>query len=153
MPFKNPEDTAAYKKAWYEKNKEKVINRAKARYQDNKEEKRAYDKAYREANKNKVNKIKAEWKKRNLAKCAAEEAKRKAAKLNRTPGWLTKADLDKIVSIYIEAGRKTKKTGEEWHVDHIIPLQGENISGLHVPDNLQLLRATENISKHNRYEI
>ena len=140
-------------KAYYEKNKEKLINRAKARYQDNKEEKKAYDKAYRKANKNKVNKIKAEWKKRNLAKCAAEEAKRKAAKLNRTPSWLTEADLDKIVSIYIEAGRKTKKTGEEWHVDHIIPLQGKNISGLHVPDNLQVIKATENISKHNRYTI
>ena len=153
MAYKNPEDAVAYKKAWYEKNKEKLINRAKARYQDNKEEKKAYDKAYRKANKNKVNKIKAEWKKRNLAKCAAEEAKRKAAKLNRTPSWLTEADLDKIVSIYIEAGRKTKRTGEEWHVDHIIPLQGKNISGLHVPDNLQVIKATENISKHNRYTI
>jgi len=160
MPFKNPEEANAWQRAWYEANKEKKnayykaniekikayreatkvkrLAYAKAHYKANIEKKKAYDKAYAKANKDKEN---------------AKAAKRRAAKLNRTPGWLTKADLDRIVSIYIEAGRKTKMTGEQWHVDHIIPLQGENISGLHVPDNLQIIRATENISKNNRYEI
>ena len=149
MPYKNPEDAKAwreankerlkaYDKVWREANKEEEKIRQKARYEANPEKEKARVKAWYEANKDKLN---------------AKDAKKRAAKLNRTPGWLTKEDLDKIESIYIEAGRKTKKTGEEWHVDHIIPLQGKNISGLHVPDNLQILRATENKSKYNRYEI
>ena len=160
MAYKNPEDTVAYNKAYYEANKEKKAAYYKANeekikaYRDaNKEKMKALAKAWEEANKEKRKAQNKEWTKKNKDKVCAKLAKRRAAKINRTPGWLTKEDLDKIVSIYIEAGRKTKKTGEEWHVDHIIPLQGENISGLHVPDNLQVIRAKDNLSKNNRYEV
>lgn len=66
----------------------------------------------------------------------------KAAKAQRTPSW---ADLDKIKEIYMNC-----PPGH--HVDHIIPLRGKNISGLHVAENLQYLPANENISKNNRFE-
>jgi hypothetical protein len=73
----------------------------------------------------------------------AIEAKRRAAKLERVPAW---ADLEKIKEFY-------KNRPEGYHVDHIIPLQGEKVSGLHVLSNLQYLPAKENISKSNKYII
>lgn len=75
--------------------------------------------------------------------------KRRAAKLNRTPPW---ADLDAMRAIYAEAQRRTRETGIPHHVDHEIPLQGKLVSGLHVPNNLQILTGSENSKKRNRYE-
>ena len=46
----------------------------------------------------------------------------------------------------------TKSTGYEWQVDHIIPLQGKNVSGLHVPENLQVIERSMNSKKRNKYE-
>lgn len=75
--------------------------------------------------------------------------KRRAAKLNRTPPW---SDLDAMRAIYEQARRLTVETGIQHHVDHVIPLQGKRVSGLHVPGNLQILTGSENSKKRNRYE-
>lgn len=69
-------------------------------------------------------------------------AKRKAAKINRTPQW---SDLGLIKQIYDQCPSGLT-------VDHIIPLQGETVSGLHVPDNLQYLTMRENSGKGNRFK-
>ena len=84
----------------------------------------------------------------NAAKARYRAAKRKAA-----PKWLTKVDLDYIKHLYIQAKELEKIDGVERNVDHIIPLQGETVSGLHVPWNLQILTKSENCSKrHKNYE-
>lgn len=75
--------------------------------------------------------------------------KRRAAKLNRTPPW---ADLDAMRAIYDKSQRLTAETGIPHHVDHILPLQGKLVSGLHVAANLQVIPASENIRKRNKYE-
>ena len=90
---------------------------------------------------------------RNKPLFAALTAKRRAAKLLRTPTWLSEADTRAIADFYRLAAQRTVKTGVPWHVDHIVPLQGQLVSGLHVPWNLQLLPATDNIAKHNRYAV
>lgn len=67
----------------------------------------------------------------------------RCSKLQRTPSW---ANLTVIKEFY-------KNCPEGYHVDHIIPLQGEYVSGLHIETNLQYLPARENCSKRNKFEI
>jgi hypothetical protein len=80
---------------------------------------------------------------------AHHAGKRRAAKLQRTPAW---ANADAIRAVYDQARAMTDSTGVEHHVDHVIPLRGKRVSGLHVANNLQVIPASENVRKHNRYE-
>ena len=102
-----------------------------------------YLKKYRSTEKGKINNRKgySSWRIKNLSKKAFKEATRRADKLKRTPKW---ANLEDIKNFYIACPKG-------YHVDHIIPLKGENISGLHVLENLQYLPAMENIKKGNKY--
>lgn len=76
-------------------------------------------------------------------------AKRRAAKLSATPPWLSPVDLVEIEGIYNHAQVLTEITGSPHDVDHIVPLQGKNVCGLHVPWNLQAIPASINRSKSN----
>jgi len=136
--LKNRDKLIAYKKTWVELNLEKVIENNKTRYQAKKDEIKAYI---------------AEYKKLNPAKANANKAKRKAAKKQRTPKWLTDIDFERIENQYKLATILTKLHNEPWHVDHIIPLQGKLVSGLHVPSNLQVLKGSENCSKQNNFVL
>jgi hypothetical protein len=89
------------------------------------------------------------WAKENPERCAATEANKRAAKLQRTPEWV---DYAKIAEQYELAASLTKETGIKHEVDHVVPLQGANVSGLHVHYNLQILTKSENSSKGNNYE-
>ena len=80
-------------------------------------------------------------------------AKRRAIKLKRTPSWLTEDDLWMMQEAYSLAKEREQYTGIKWHVDHVIPLQGKLVSGLHVPNNLQVITAYDNLSKSNKYII
>ena len=75
--------------------------------------------------------------------------KRKAAKLQRTPVW---ADIAAIAKIFERCAAMCQQDGIDYHVDHIIPLQGDTVSGLHVENNLQILTGEENMKKGNRYD-
>jgi 5-methylcytosine-specific restriction endonuclease McrA len=147
----NPEKESARKKAYREANLEKEAARYRAHREANLEKLLAYEKAYREANREKLTAKAKAWAKDNPEKRAANAAKRRAAKLQRTPPWLTQQHHDQIASMYAERTRLNYETGIDHHVDHIVPLQGKNVCGLHVPWNLQVLTATENIRKSNKH--
>lgn len=91
------------------------------------------------------------WRTENPDKHAAKEGKRRAAKLRRTPGWLTDEQLWMLQEAYAIAARRSSATGIEWSVDHIVPLQGRNVSGLHVPWNVRVIPARCNSSKGNKF--
>ena len=91
--------------------------------------------------------------KNNLPMFAASAAQHRAAKMQRTPKWLTEDDHWMMEQTYEFAALRTKMFGFAWHVDHIVPLQGQLVSGLHVPWNLQVIPAAENISKNNNFEV
>jgi hypothetical protein len=75
---------------------------------------------------------------------------RYASKLQRTPIWLSSEQLKQIKIIYQEAAGLSQLLGEWYEVDHIVPLRGKTVCGLHVPWNLQILTASENSCKGNR---
>jgi hypothetical protein len=140
MPFKNIEDAKACSKKYYLNNKENIKNKIKLFYLNNKEKLKEKNKLYYLNNKEKRKRynIKYRLKNRNLLNAIA--AKRRASKLKATPKF---ANLNKIKEIYL-------KCPAGYHVDHIIPLQGENVCGLHVEWNLQYLTPSANISKSNK---
>ena len=93
---------------------------------------------------------KAKYKAENPAKTSAATAKRRTAKMHRTPAWLPSDDLWLIEQAYELAALRTKMFGFSWHVDHVIPLQGKTVSGLHVPTNLQVIPWLDNVKKANK---
>ena len=99
---------------------------------------------------NRNREIQRKWRKSNVDKERAKAARRHASKLNATPSWLTDEHKQQIADIYEQALLAEQLTGVPHHVNHIEPLQGKDRRGLHVPWNLQVLTATENMSKHNR---
>jgi hypothetical protein len=92
--------------------------------------------------------------KREVAKIKASQANAKGARsrarrLNRCVAW---ADRKAIAWFYAEAIRLTKQTGIQHEVDHVIPLQGRTVSGLHVEGNLRVIPHKENRRKHNHFD-
>lgn len=99
---------------------------------------------YRAANPEARAKIVREYRERNKDAARANVAAYRAQKKLAMPKW---ADRKAIRSVYAEAVRLTEETGVRHDVDHIIPLRGKTVCGLHVPWNLQVLTATENKKK------
>jgi hypothetical protein len=172
MPYKDPSIAKAKQREYYLKNKERLLEQNKAWIEANIESVRAARKLrfsklsdeVREAYNAKARiryHQKKEWNanRKRVYKSAtkhltnASASKRRAALLQRIPIWQTEFDELKIKCIYSVAAMLSRVNNEPWTVDHIIPLQGKIVSGLHVPSNLQLMRARENEAKRNKYEI
>lgn len=167
-----PEETRAYNREWYRKNRDKKLAQSRAWYADNKDRKARTVKKWRSENRDRVNssrrvaywknpekarqqsllyrnadvekarEVERHWRRANPDKVNLIAANKRAAKLKRTPSW---ADRDAIRFFYecCPAG---------YHVDHIIPLQGKLVSGLHIETNLQWLPIIDNIRKGNSFE-
>lgn len=138
-------------KRWYARNREREIEKSKERsfkwYKENKARRLEKAKIWERDNKDKRKIQKARYKKEKPWVNANIKAKRRAAEKQAIPKWIGKDGLDAIKQFY----KNAKKLGSTYHVDHIIPLQGENVCGLHVPWNLQVIDGRINQSKGNKY--
>ena len=104
-------------------------------------------------NRDKILAQKREYRQANKGRIRALNSLRKQYIKQRTPSWVDNEVLFLIREIYDLAAIRTVQTGFAWHVDHVIPLQGKLVSGLHVPENLQVIPAVVNIQKKNKYEV
>jgi hypothetical protein len=147
------ENTKRLKHEWYLKNKELTKERARQWALNNPEKTAKLKAKWREENRDQHNATNKRHKANNSGKYAHYEGKRRSAKLQRTPKWLTNEELALIQGLYLQANELTKSTGINHHVDHIIPLQGELVSGLHVYENLRVIPAVENLKKSNKHDI
>lgn len=120
-------------------------------YAANKERIRAEQNQFRKKNPEVVKEWKQNHYQNNKGYYSASAKTRKANKIQRTPAW---ADKDRIQSYYNVCAFFNVVNGyAKYHVDHIIPLQGKTVSGLHVHNNLQVIPAKENLSKGNCHEL
>lgn len=144
---KNAEAIREQRKGYRKENAEAIRERMNKYREKNAESLKEYIKEYRKENAEAIREQVREYRKENPHKDRAKNAKRRAAKLQRTFSGYDNA----IQGIYTECQRVSEETGIEHHVDHIIPLQGTTVSGLHVPWNLQIITAEENLAKSNTF--
>lgn len=129
-----------------ETNKDKVRVRCKKYREENREAILLWKRQYNFDNREAINKKHRNYYNKNKDLFLFHCKKRKAIKLKAIPGW---ANLNEIKRIYELRETMTVKTGVEHHVDHIIPLQGKTVCGLHVEYNLRVIPAKENLRKNN----
>ncbi len=120
------------KNDWYVANRDKVIRAAATRPA-------AVMREYRNA-----------WKRNNVLQVRADTKARRRKHRLATPKWLTRRQKGEIRQLYQIAMTMTQTTGEQYVVDHIVPLRSEFVCGLHVPWNLRVITREENLAKSNQ---
>lgn len=144
----NKADYIARAKEWKSNNHDKVAISIKKYYALNKKKETARIAEWESNNKERRKAAKRDWRQHNKARLAAQCRERQARKLNATPAW---ASLREINIEYELAKWCTDVLGIQYHVDHVVPLQGRNVCGLHVHYNLQVIRAIDNLKKGCRH--
>lgn len=130
--YNNSEAGKAAKKKYYEGNKEIVKIKAMTRPNEQRQK-------YRKA-----------WKLKNPEEVKASTKHRRDKHKQATPKWLTKEQKKQIRQLYVDAMIASRVTGTPYVVDHIVPLRGEDVCGLHVPWNLRVMTREENLRKSNK---
>lgn len=130
----NKERLSAQNKKWREDNKDHIRERVRNKYNENAESERS--KRREHYSQNRPTYLHYSKLRKYRISCAS-------------PSWLTSEMLAQIRDVYKESRRLTDTTGVVHEVDHIVPLNGETVCGLHVPWNLRVLTKEENMRKFN----
>ena len=132
LEYNQREEVKSRKNEWYLENHEKVKQAAATRPNHVKRE-------YQQA-----------WKDRNVVWVRADTKNRRRKHRKATPPWLSRKQKAEMRELYKAAITLTKTTGEQYVVDHIIPLRSDFVCGLHVPWNLRVITQEENLKKSNK---
>ena len=100
-----------------------------------------------------IMKYRRAWQKNNPELVKADNKHRRTKHKQATPKWLTQEHKAQIKQFYLDAMLVSKVTGVPYAVDHIVPLRGELVSGLHVPWNLAVITREENSKKSNKINL
>ncbi len=146
---KNRGDAIAKARAWKKRNPARVLASQRSRATINSEKNRAARKAWEARNPAAALESFRRYRERNRAEIRARLAASKEGREKRRVLW---ANQDAILDIYRQAELITRTTKRLHVVDHIIPLQGREVSGLHVETNLRVIEHDENARKHNAWE-
>jgi hypothetical protein len=130
--YNKREDVKDRKNEWYQENREAVIEAAATRPAHVLRE-------YRNA-----------WKANNKTQVLADNKVRRRKHREATPPWLTRKQKSEIRQLYQIAITMTQTTGEQYVVNHIVPLRSHEVCGLHVPWNLRVITQEENLKKSNK---
>jgi hypothetical protein len=145
----NPEASRAVNAKWRNNNLDRFKAMQAVWFAENAEYRSEYRKRQHEQTKPRALQLARDWKAANPGKCLAYTAKRTAIKKNAIPKW---SNAEMTETVYHLARMLTETTGEPYHVDHIVPLVSPYVCGLHWHGNLQILTASENQSKSNRFD-
>jgi hypothetical protein len=146
----------ADKREWHRENHRKKVeanpNWHVEHYAKNKDKMSEYSaKYYLTKNREKRIKQAKEWAENNKGRANANKKAYKLAKIQACPPWLSEEDRWMVQEVYELAQLRSNMLGFSWHVDHVVPLRGKAVSGLHVPWNLQVIPGVENMSKSNKF--
>jgi hypothetical protein len=141
---------------WHRENHRKKVEANPSWYADyyakNKEVRLAYDAKYYQTKNREKRLLQAKaWAENNKGRANANKKAYKLAKVRACPSWLAEDEHWMMQEAYELAAMRTDMFGFSWHVDHIVPLRGKTVSGLHVPWNLQVIPGVENMSKSNKF--
>ena len=149
----NREAQYAFWRKWYEANKDIHAARVKRWQTANKDKVREDANAWRKANPEKVKATRLRYIQKHPDAYTARAVASVARRAKRVPQWLTPEDKWMLRQAYNLAKLRTKMFGFPWEVDHIFPLRGELVSGLHVPTNVQVIPKTLNRAKRNHCSL
>lgn len=133
--LRNIDKKAAYDRKYVQENKQLLAEKRAAYYLRNKQKRKEYY---------------DEWYKQNEYKVYANNKKYSNAKRKAAPHWLTQGQIKQMELLYKDRQLIENITGVRYDIDHIVPLGGKAVCGLHVPWNLQILTRAENSAKRNK---
>jgi hypothetical protein len=145
--YRDPKKVLEITNRWRNNNRDVVRKSEEAFRERHKDRLKAYRESRRDFDRERLR----EWKKNNKGKVNAQTWARRAKKLQATPSWASKEAIEekyRLAQFFQDLSGGFVK----YHVDHIVPLRGTNVCGLHVENNLQILKAVDNIKKGNKHD-